>query len=236
MKLKELGLDERPREKMMERGTDSLTNAELLAIILRTGTARKNVLDLARELLKEADGRLWEVARMTIDRLCHVDGIGPGKAVSLAAAFELGKRLSQEAFNSDRTPVSSPKVVYSMMAPLLRTLDHEECWAIYLNHSNLMVARDRMTSGGEEATVIDSKAVLRRALDRRASAVIIVHNHPSGNPLPSKADIVQTQNLRKVLSSCDISLLDHVILSPASYYSFADEELVDMPPGLVKTE
>lgn len=228
MKLKDLCLDERPREKMLDRGADSLTNVELLAIILRTGTSRKNVLDLARELLKEADGKLWELARMSNERLCHVAGIGPGKAVSLTAAFELGKRLSQESFCSDKVPMSSPKAVYRLMAPLLRSLDHEECWALYLNNANYLISKDRMTTGGENSTVVDCKAILRRSLDRRASAVILVHNHPSGNPLPSKADVFQTDNLKKALSSCDISLLDHVILSPHGYYSFADEELIDV--------
>lgn len=228
MKLKDLCLDERPREKMLERGADSLTNAELLAIILRTGTSKKNVLDLARELLKESDNKLWELARMSNERLCHVDGIGPGKAVSLTAAFELGKRLSLETFCADRVPMSSPMAVYRLMIPLLRSLDHEECWALYLNNANYLISKDRVTSGGESSTVVDSKAILRRSLDRRASAVILVHNHPSGNPSPSKADILQTANLKKALSSCDISLLDHVILSPHGYYSFADEELVDV--------
>jgi DNA repair protein RadC len=107
-------------------------------------------------------------------------------------------------------------------------LDHEECWALYLNNANYLISKDRVTSGGESSTVVDSKAILRRSLDRRASAVILVHNHPSGNPSPSKADILQTANLKKALSSCDISLLDHVILSPHGYYSFADEELVDV--------
>lgn len=225
MKIKELCMDERPREKMLEKGAAALSDAELLAILLRTGTGKKNVVDVARELLRVGDGRLNGVAAMPVEKLCSVDGIGPGKAVTVAAAFELGRRSAAEPFVHDRTPVSSPRTVYRLMLPVLRGLDHEECWALFLNRANYLLGKERMSSGGMESTVIDVKSVLRRAIEKKASGVILVHNHPSGNALPGQADITQTDILRKALRSCDIQLVDHVVVAEDSWYSFADEIL-----------
>jgi len=227
MRMKDLCLDDRPREKMLEKGAGTLSNAELLAILLRTGTGTMNVVEVARALLRSADGRLNGVAAMTPEKLCEVKGIGLSKAVTVAAAFELGRRAALEPVVTDRTPVSSPKTVFRMMLPLLRGLDHEECWAMFLNRANYLIGKERMSVGGMDSTVMDCKAILRRALDRKASGVILVHNHPSGSAMPGKADIGQTAVLRKALQSCDIQLLDHVVIAEDSWYSFADEQLVN---------
>lgn len=225
MKLKELCVDERPREKMLEKGAAALSDAELLAILLRTGTSGMNVIDVARELLRSADGRLNGVASMPVERLCSVSGIGPGKAVTVAAAFELGRRSATEPFVHDRTPVLSPRTVFRMMLPILRGLDHEECWALFLNRANYVLGKEMMSSGGMDSTVMDVKSVLRRAIERKASGVILVHNHPSGSALPGRADMLQTDALRKALKSCDVQLIDHVVIAEDSWYSFADETL-----------
>lgn len=226
MKLKELCLDDRPREKMLEKGPGSLSNAELLAIMIRTGTGKMNVVDVARTLLQEAEGRLNAIADMPLEKLCSVSGIGKTKAVTIAAAFELGRRSALELVVRDKVSVNSPKVVFRMMLPLLRGLDHEECWAIFLNRANYVLGKERMSVGGLESTVVDVKAILRRALDRKATGVILVHNHPSGSALPGQADIRQTGILKKALQTCEINLLDHVVIAEDSWYSFADEQLV----------
>lgn len=225
MKLKELCEDDRPREKMISIGASALSNAELLAIMLRTGTGRMNVLDLARQVLNEADGRLSEVACMSVERLCHVDGIGPGKAVTVAAAFELGRRVAAEAGQEKALQVNSPRNVYQIMVPIMRDLRHEECWALFLNHSNRLIGKEMISRGGMDSTLIDKRIILRRALERKASGIILVHNHPSGNPYPSAGDIRQTKDLKAALSSCDLCLVDHVIVAGTSCYSFSDEQV-----------
>ena len=226
MKLKDLCLDDRPREKMQEKGPSALSNAELLAIMIRTGTGKMNVVDVARTLLSVAEGRLNAIADMPLEKLCSVSGIGRSKAVTIAAAFELGRRCALEAVVMEKVSVSSPNTVFRMMLPLLRGLDHEECWAIFLNRANYVLGKERMSVGGLESTVVDVKAILRRALDRKATGVILVHNHPSGSALPGQADIRQTSLLKKALQTCEISLLDHVVIAEDSWYSFADEQLV----------
>jgi DNA repair protein RadC len=227
MKLKELNKQERPHEKMIARGANALTDGELLAILLRTGTARSNVVDVARDLLRSADDRLGEVGAMSLEKIRQVDGIGPSKAVAVAAAFELGRRLSLEAGTENVTRMDSPAKVYRMMLPLLRDLDHEECWVIFLNRANYVLGKERISVGGMTSTVIDVKIVLRRALDHKASGVILVHNHPSGNAIPGEADIVQTRILKNALKTCEIQLVDHVVVAEDSWYSFADEQLVN---------
>lgn len=216
---------ERPREKMMTRGANALTDIELLAILLRTGTSTHNVVDVARELLRSADDRLGEVASMSLDRLRQVEGIGPSKAVAVAAAFELGRRLALETGMQGRLRLDSPAKVYRIMLPVMRDLDHEECWALFLNRANSLISRERMTSGGQDFTLVDKRIVIRRALEQKASSLILVHNHPSGNPMPSVEDINQTKDLHRALSACGLQLLDHVIVAGASYYSFSDEQV-----------
>ena len=227
MKLKELCIDDRPREKMLEKGPSSLSNAELLAIMIRTGTGKMNVVDVARTLLHTAEGRLNAIADMPMEKLCSISGIGRSKAVTIAAAFELGRRSAAEKIVQDRVPVTSPKDVFRMMLPFMRGLDHEECWAVFLNRANYVLGKDRMSVGGMDSTTMDVKAVLRRALDRKASGVILVHNHPSGSALPGQADIRQTALLRKALQTCEIQLVDHVVIAEDNWYSFADEQLVN---------
>lgn len=225
--MKEFCEDDRPREKMIRNGAAVLSNAELIAVLLRTGTGKMNALDVAREVLRAADGRLTELADMSVERLCHVDGIGPGKAVAVAAAFELGRRVAAEDGVEKMPQMDSPRKVYMVMIPLLRDIRHEECWVLFLNHANRLVGKEMISRGGMESTAIDKRIILRRALDRKASGVILVHNHPSGTPYPSVEDIRQTRELGKALASCDLRLVDHVIVSGRSFYSFSDELVED---------
>lgn len=225
MKIKELCIDERPREKMLEKGAESLSNAELLAILLRTGTGSMNAVDVARELLKSNEEKLNAIAGMPAERLCEIKGIGKGKATVIAAAFELGRRSLKEPLIDSHTTIASPKAVYRLMFPQLRNLDHEECWVIFLNRANFLISKERISSGGLDSTTIDTKVILRKALEKKASGIILIHNHPSGSPLPGTADINATRVLDKAMKACGISLIDHVITTDESYYSFADEEV-----------
>lgn len=227
MKMKDLCRDDRPREKLLDKGARTLSSAELLAILLRTGTGKMNVVEVARELLKSAGSSLHAVSTMSLERLCEISGIGPDKAATVSAAFELGRRSEAERVASDRMIISSPKDVFRLMLPDMRGLEHEEFWIVFLNRANHVIGKERMSVGGLESTTVDTKAVLRRALDRKASGVIMVHNHPSGSALPGRADITQTDLIRKALRVCDIQLLDHVVVADGGWYSFADETLVD---------
>jgi DNA repair protein RadC len=227
MKIRELCADERPREKMIERGAASLSNAELLAILLRTGTGKKNVIEVAQTILSRVDGELDALAGMSIDVLCETEGVGVGKAVSIVAAFELARRWFSEEGVTRRRKISSPEEVFRMMYPLLRDLESEECWVIYLNNANVYLGKERLSVGGTEATVLDSKVVLRKACEKKASGIILVHNHPSGNAYPSPADITRTRAIRNALKACEMSLIDHVVIGSCNYYSFSDERLID---------
>ena len=227
MKIKELFLDERPRERLFRNGADSLSNAELLAILLRTGTRKMNAVELARNLLEDSEGKVADIASMSIDRLLKLNGVGPAKAAALAASFELGRRCAMECFSTKSKSITSPNTVYRLMIPHMKTLDHEECWVLYLNRSNRLIGKERMSSGGLESTIIDCKSIVRKALEKKASGLILIHNHPSGSPMPGMADIKQTQILKNALKTCDISLIDHVVIAESSYYSFADEEVTE---------
>ncbi len=225
MKIKELCIDERPREKILAKGAEALSNSELLAIMLRTGTGSMNVIDVARELLKSAGGKLNGIASMSVERMCEIEGIGRTKAVTLAAVFELGRRCAGESIIDVRTAVSSAKTVFRIMLPVLKGLDHEECWILFLNRANYLIAKEKISVGGLDSTTLDPRTIVRKAIEKRATGIIVVHNHPSGSAFPGNADILATSQLEKALRTCDISLLDHVIIAESSYYSFSDEEV-----------
>ena len=212
---------------MIERGAVALSNAELLAILLRTGTGKKNVIEVAQTVLSRVDGELDALAGMSVDVLCETEGIGTSKAVTLVAAFELARRWFSEEGVTRRRKISSPEEVFRMMYPLLRDLESEECWVIYLNNANVYLGKERLSVGGTEATVLDSKVVLRKACEKKASGIILVHNHPSGNAYPSPADIARTRAIKNALKACEMSLIDHVVIGSSNYYSFADERLID---------
>lgn len=223
MKIKDLGRDDRPREKLSEKGPSALSNAELLAVLLRTGSGKFNVVDTARMLLKSAGDSLLSLSTMDIRSLCKTCGVGPDKAAAVSAAFELGRRWEQESFGTERISITRPEMIFVMMLPLLRGLKHEECWVIFLNRANYVIGKERVSSGGLDSTVIDVKHIVRKSLDIMASGIILVHNHPSGNPRPGVNDVRCTEKLKKAADTFDISLVDHVIVADDSYYSFSDE-------------
>ena len=225
MKIKDLDAAERPREKMLARGAGSLSDGELLAVLLRSGNREASALDLARLLLGLADGRLSALFNLPQERMLSLPGVGPGKAASVIAAFELGRRFLQEEFSLVKKPLLTARSVYEMMIPCLKGLRHEECWVLFLNDRNYLAGKAKVTSGGGSSTVIDVRQVIRTALDKGASAIILVHNHPSGNPTPSPADIRQTDAVRKGVGAVGLDLLDHVVVADDSFFSFSDDRL-----------
>ena len=225
MKIKELCADERPREKMFSKGAGAMSNAELLAILIGSGTKNQNVLEVANRLLATVEGDLSRIAAMDPSEVMAMDGIGRVRYTSIAAALELGKRCCLEARGIEKVPVCSPRTAYRLMIPVMKGLKHEEFWLILLNRANYVLRKEMVSRGGISSTVVDSKLIVKRALDTHATGVILVHNHPSGNPRPGREDLVQTKDIKKALGTFDISLVDHSIVCDDSRFSFADEEV-----------
>lgn len=226
MKLKELNIEERPRERLIAKGSSALGNAELLAILLRTGSGNKNVLEMSHELLAAA-GSLTELSAMSIDKMQAIGGIGKNKAATVTAAFELGRRFAAEGSRSPCRAITNASQIFSIMFPVLKGIDHEECWILYLNRANHILYKEKVSIGGLSSTTIDTNSILRKAIEKKADGIILVHNHPSGNPQPGKADVVETERLKKAAETFSISMLDHVIISDSGYYSFADQMIYD---------
>ena len=223
MKIKEMFLEERPREKMKQRGLDALTDVELLALVLHSGSGKKNVIELARELYSEYSCSLCSLSAASPDRLMQLGGIGFGKASTICAAFELGRRCaSQKAFRSN-TSIVNPDMACALMSPSMRVLDHEECRVLFLNRKNRVVDSLVVSSGGMASTTLDCRVIARLALEKKATSVILFHNHPSGCPLPGQADLNATETIRQALMAIDVQLLDHIIIAGDSWFSFADE-------------
>lgn len=206
----------------MSLGPGGLSNGELLAILLRNGTAGESVIELARKLLEEAGGRLTWLFNMTPERMRSVPGIGPCKSAEVMAAFELGKRFMEESSGLSDSPIVSARSVYELTAPRMKGLSHEETRVLFLNGHNCLLAQERIGIGDSSATILDIPRLLRLAIERRASGVILIHNHPSGNPLPSDADLEMTKSLKLSLNSLGISLIDHIIVSDCRFFSFSD--------------
>ena len=223
MKILDMNRAERPREKLIERGAKNLDNSELLAIILRSGTGSRNVIEIATELLALADNSLTALAGFSPEKMRQIKGIGVDKAVSVAAAMELGKRFVYERHDAGREAITGARQIFRMMYPLMKGLAHEECWVFFLNRANYIIGKELLSSGGMTATVLDVKMILRKAIEKKAQGIILVHNHPSGNPMPGSQDVKQTLALKKAAETFEISLLDHIIVSDDRYYSFADE-------------
>ena len=224
MKMKDWRKEDRPREKLLLQGPRALSNAELLAIFIGSGTPGVNAVDAAQALLSSAGGRLMELCKRTPKELTRYRSVGPARAVAIAAALELGRRYLAEA-SAVKTVIEGPEDVYAMMLPLMKGLDHEECWAIYLNRANRVIGREPLTTGTMDETLIDTKRILQEVVNRRAKAVILVHNHPSGSCLPGQADILATRRVQMALRAFDTQLFDHVIVADGEYYSFQDERV-----------
>ena len=217
--------EDRPREKLMHRGKRSLSKAELIAILLGSGSRNESAVSLSKRILQYQEDRLKKMAKMSLQELMKYNGIGEAKAIGIIAALELANRMQGEAV-LDLDQVNSSESVYMIMRPKIGDLPHEEFHLICLNNSNKVTYSNPLSSGGMTGTVVDIRMALKMALEHNAVSLIMVHNHPSGKLQPSQADKQLTEKLKTAASYLDIKILDHVIITEDAYFSFADEGLI----------
>lgn len=217
--------DERPREKMLQKTAAALTDAELLAILISSGTKEKSALDLAREILEKAGNNLHELGRLSLAELRKTKGIGEARAITIAAALELGRRR-QAGEGLQRAIINKSADAAEILIPLLRDLGHEAFYVLYLNQANRVIRHEMISSGGLTGTVADTRIILKNALLYNSNHLIVAHNHPSGNKNPSAADKELTRKLKEAAALMDIKLLDHLIICGTGYTSLADEGMM----------
>ena len=214
--------DDKPREKLMLKGKSVLSDAELIAILIGSGSRNESAVDLSKRILASVDTNLNALGKLSISQLIAFKGIGEAKAISIIAALELGRRRrSEEAVELKK--VTSSKVIFEIMQPIIGELPHEEFWIIYLNNSNKVISKSQLSKGGITGTLVDVRIVFKTALEMGATALILCHNHPSGTLIPSDADKQITKKLKLAGESLEIKVLDHLIVTETSYFSFADE-------------
>lgn len=223
--IKSWAVEDRPREKMLLKGIQSLSDAELLAVMIGSGTRNGSAVDVARQVLYTAENNLDKLGKYNVNDFKKIKGIGEAKAVTILAALELGRRRNLSKMNEE-SRVTGSLDVFNLMHPVLADIVHEEFWILLLNRSNKVMDKKKMSQGGIAGTVTDIRMILKYALDSLASSLILCHNHPSGNEKPSEADISITRKLKDAAGIMDISLLDHVIIAGQKYYSFADENML----------
>lgn len=223
LSVKDWSPEDQPREKLLSKGVNTLSNAELLAIILRSGTKEETVVELSQRILQSVENDLNRLGKLSANYLItNFKGIGEAKAIGIIAALELGKRRKAEDINLRKKIICSIDI-YNYFYPLLCDLPHEEFWALFLNHSNRIIDRFKISQGGISETIVDGKLIYKEAIAHLASWVVLCHNHPSGNYLPSPQDNRITLRIKKGLEVLDMLLLDHIILADGKYYSYADE-------------
>jgi DNA repair protein RadC len=224
-KIHDLAVEDRPREKCMRQGLGGLSNTELLAILIGTGTRNLSALDLARVVLQKANNDLHQLGKMSLAELEKIHGIGEAKAIRIQSCFELARRR-KESLPAVRPKVRCSQDAFKLLEGNLTDLQHEEFWILLLNRSNQLIEPVRISQGGISGTVTDVRLILNAAVEKLASAMILVHNHPSGNLSPSEADIKITKKVKDAAQILDLSVLDHLILSDQGYMSMADDNLM----------
>ncbi len=223
--IKSWALDDRPREKLLQKGKLSLTDAELIAILIGSGNKNESAVELSKKILSQHQNNLNILGKLSVAQLMQFKGIGEAKAISIIAAMELGRRRrSEDAL--ELIKISSSNSVFEVLQPILGELNHEEFWILYLNNANKIIEKFQISKGGITGTLVDVRITLRKALELGAVSLILAHNHPSGNLNPSEADKQLTQKLKIAAESLDIKVLDHLIVTEKSYFSFADEGLM----------
>ena len=214
--------DDKPREKLMLKGKSVLSDAELIAILIGSGSRNESAVDLSKKILASVDNNLNALGKVSISQLMNFKGIGEAKAISIIAALELGRRRRAEEV-VELKKVTSSKVIFEIMQPIIGELPHEEFWIIYLNNSNKVISKSQLSKGGITGTLVDIRIVFKTALEMGATALILCHNHPSGTLIPSDADRQITRKLKLAGDSLEIKVMDHLIVTETSYFSFADE-------------
>jgi DNA repair protein RadC len=222
--IQQLANDDRPREKLLEYGERSLSSSELIAILIGSGNAEKNAIELAQEIMQDNDNSIDKLARQSVSDLTEFKGIGEAKAVNIIAALELGRRRKKDELPQSKITCSSD--AYNQFTPHLADLNHEEFWILCLSRSNAVLKAVQISRGGQAGTVVDPKVIYKTALSHKANSIIIAHNHPSNNLVPSDADKQITNKLIAAGKHLDLPVLDHIILGQSSYFSFADEGMI----------
>lgn len=220
--LKSLSEDDRPREKLMQMGRQHLSDAELLAIILGSGNTNETAIQLAQRILHEHKNDINALAKLSLNELQKFKGVGPAKAINIAAAFELGRRR-KDTESTEQPKINSSRDAFNVLNSKLADLPHEEFWIVLLNRANKVIKIESISKGGISGTVVDVRLVSKSAIENNTSSVILAHNHPSGNLKPSQNDLDITKKIKEALKLFDITLFDHLIIGDQSYYSFTDE-------------
>lgn len=223
--IKNWSQDDQPREKMLYKGKAALSDAELVAILISSGNRDESAVDLCKRILQSVDNNLSALGKLSIKQLMTFKGIGEAKAITIAAALELGRRRRGEDALENKKITSSVSV-FELMQPVIGELQHEEFWIIYLNNSNKVILKSQLSKGGITGTLVDVRLVLKQALEVGATGLILTHNHPSGTLKPSEADKQITSKLKLASESLDIKVLDHIIVTEKAYFSFADENII----------
>ena len=217
--------EDRPREKLVEKGRHVLTEAELIAILIGSGSRNETAVELSKRILASVENNLNDLGKLNINDLISFKGIGEAKAISIMAAMELGRRR-KDAGIAKKNKITASKDVFDIMHPLMVDLPHEEFWLLILNRANLVIKKEMISRGGVSGTVVDTKIIFKAAIENYASSIIISHNHPSGNLKPSEADIRITKTIKEAGKIMEIPLLDHLIITEEGFYSFADEGIL----------
>ena len=217
--------DDRPREKLLNKGKDSLSDAELVAILIGSGSRNESAVELCKRILASTNNNLSALGKLSIKQLMEFKGIGEAKAISILAALELGRRRrTEEALQLKK--IESSHSVFELMQPIIGELPHEEFWIVYLNNSNKVIHKNQLSKGGITGTLVDVRLVMKTAIEVGAIALILAHNHPSGTLIPSEADKQITKKLKQAAESLDMKVLDHIIVTETAYFSFADESIL----------
>ncbi len=225
MSIKSWSEGDQPRYKLKHKGAENLSDSELLAILIGTGSRSETALDLCKRLLKSVDGDLDKLAVISLKELMTLKGIGEAKAITISAAMELGRRRQMQT-SRDKTKITDSRSAYEVLAPLLADKLHEEFWVLHLNRSNVLIQTVRISSGGVTATVVDPKIIFKGAIQQLASGLVLCHNHPSGQLEASHQDLTLTRKIKEIGQLLEISVLDHLIIGQHGYLSMADEGLM----------
>lgn len=223
--IKSWALDDRPREKLLAKGKNALSDAELIAILIGSGNRNETAVALSKRILQSVEGNINALAKLSVEKLTTFKGIGDAKAIAIITALELGKRRQLEVA-LEKPKITCSKDGFNIMQTIIGDLEHEEFWVLFLNNSNKVLAKNQISKGGLTATIVDIRLLFKQALELTAVAIIVCHNHPSGKLQPSNADKQLTQKIKLAGATLDIKLLDHLIITEKDYFSFADEGIL----------
>lgn len=223
--IKNWAQDDRPREKLILKGQQALSDSELLAIIMGSGSREESAVDLAKRILQSTENNWNHLSRLNVDELCKFKGVGQAKAISIITALEIGRRRAAQGI-SEKPKISTSRDAYQILQSLIGDANVEEFWVLYLNQANIVVKKEQISKGGINHTSVDIRIIMKVAVEAMATGLILAHNHPSGNLSPSHSDKLLTQKIKTAGSFLDIEVLDHLIVTQKSYFSFADEGIL----------